>query len=96
MLPPLAAAADALVLTEPPTAPAERRWDAAAVLARLPEVAGEVQPDFGRALARARALAGAGTVLVTGSFHTVGDALALLGRAPAGVDPPLHHESPAL
>ncbi len=96
MLPPLASAADALVLTEPPSAPAERRWDAAAVLARLPEVPGEVQPDFGRALARSRALAGAGTVLVTGSFHTVGDALALLGRAPAGVDPPLHHESPAL
>ncbi len=96
MLPPLAAASDALILTEPPSAPAERRWDAAAVLARLPEVPGEVQPDFVRALERARALAGEGTVLVTGSFHTVGDALALLGRAPAGVDPPLHHESPAL
>ncbi|HEX9106129.1 MAG TPA: Mur ligase family protein [Longimicrobiales bacterium] len=96
MLPPLAAAADALVLTEPPTAPAERRWDAAAVLARLPDVPAEVTPDFGRALRRSRALAGAGTVLVTGSFHTVGDALAALGRAPAGVDPPLHAESHAL
>ena len=96
MLPPLGAAADTLVLTEPPSAPPERRWDAATVLARLPAVPGEVQPDFARALERARALAGRGTVLVTGSFHTVGDALALLGRAPAGVDPPLHHETPAL
>ena len=96
MLPPLAAASGAMVLTEPPSAPPERRWDAAAVLARLPGVAGEVQPDFARALERARALAGEGTVLVTGSFHTVGDALARLGRAPAGVDPPLHPASPAL
>lgn len=30
-----------------------------------------------------------GTVVVTGSFHTVGDALALLDRAPVAVDPPL-------
>ncbi len=90
MLPPLAGAVDALLLTEPPTAPPERRWDPVAVLARLPELGAVIVPDFGEALARARAQAGRGTVLVTGSFHTVGDALALLDLAPAGVDPPLH------
>jgi dihydrofolate synthase/folylpolyglutamate synthase len=90
MLPPLAAAVDTLLLTEPPTAPPERRWDPVAVLARLPELRAEVALDFTDALARARVAAGVGTVLVTGSFHTVGDALALLGLAPAGVDPPLH------
>jgi dihydrofolate synthase / folylpolyglutamate synthase len=36
-------------------------------------------PDFGEALARVQA--GAGTVVVTGSFHTVGDVLAVLGLA---------------
>ena len=44
------------------------------------------------ALRHARQLAQGGTVLVTGSFHTVGDALAALGLAPFGVDP---HEVPA-
>lgn len=38
-------------------------------------------PDFHRALARAAE--GAGTVLVTGSFHTVGDVMQALGHAPA-------------
>jgi dihydrofolate synthase/folylpolyglutamate synthase len=37
-------------------------------------------PDFGEALERAEA--GAGTVLVTGSFHTVGDVMQALGIAP--------------
>ncbi len=37
-------------------------------------------PDFGRAIERARG--GAGTVLVTGSFHTVGDVMSLLGLQP--------------
>jgi folylpolyglutamate synthase/dihydropteroate synthase len=42
-----------------------------------------VERDFAAALAAARA--GAETVLVTGSFHTVGDALARLpGFAPLG------------
>lgn len=95
MLPPLAAAVNSVILTEPPTAPAERRWDAAAVVTRLGESAAavEVELDFRQALERARGRAGSGTVLVTGSFHTVGDALALLGRAPAGVDPPLQPPS---
>jgi len=96
MLPPLAAAVDGLVLTEPPSAPSERRWDAVAVLARLPGLVAEAVGDFPAALEQARGRAGSGTVLVTGSFHTVGDALALLGRAPAGVDPPLQPRTPRL
>ena len=39
-----------------------------------------MSPDFEAAIARARA--GAGTVLVTGSFHTVGDVMSLLGLQP--------------
>lgn len=96
MLPPLAEVADAVILTEPPTAPADRRWDAAAVLARVGGGSTVVERDFARALEQARGRAGEGTVLVTGSFHTVGDALALLGRAPAGSDPPLQPPSRGL
>jgi dihydrofolate synthase/folylpolyglutamate synthase len=38
------------------------------------------EPDFDAALARARSYAG--TTLVTGSFHTVGDAMARLQVSP--------------
>ncbi len=82
---------DELVLTEAPTAPEGRRWDPAAA-ARVAAARGvgarvRVEPDLPAALRRARASAGAGgTVVVTGSFHTVGDALALLGWAPDGAD----------
>ncbi|MGH7342454.1 MAG: bifunctional folylpolyglutamate synthase/dihydrofolate synthase, partial [Candidatus Rokuibacteriota bacterium] len=91
MMVPIAAAADAVVLTQPPTAPADRRWDPDRVLALVPMPGAEVVHDFSDALARARQLAGRGgdgTVLVTGSFHTVGDALIELGLAPYGADPP--------
>lgn len=89
MLRPLCAFADTLVLTVPPTAPEHRRWDPERAAAGLASCEAEVVRDFGEALAVARARAGEGTVLVTGSFHTVGDALARLGLAPHGVDPPL-------
>lgn len=90
MLPRLFAAVDGAVLTEPPTAPAGRRWDPAGALeAAGPGGDAEIVPDFVAALHRARERAGAGTVLVTGSFHTVGDALAALGIPPCGVDLPL-------
>jgi dihydrofolate synthase/folylpolyglutamate synthase len=75
MLASLAALADRLVLTVPPSAPVDRRWDPA-LAARTPGIVAETAADFRAALARARMLAGAGTVLVTGSHHTVGDALA--------------------
>ncbi|MBU2467118.1 MAG: dihydrofolate synthase, partial [Proteobacteria bacterium] len=41
---------------------------------------GETEPDLGRAMERARALAGPqGVVLVTGSLFTVGEARTILG-----------------
>jgi dihydrofolate synthase / folylpolyglutamate synthase len=70
---------DRVWLTEAPTAPAERRWavdDAyRAAEALRPGVA--VEPVTFDAAMRA-ASEYAGTVLVTGSFHTVGDALSWL------------------
>ncbi len=79
-----------LVLTQPPTAPPGRRW----VLADAERVAmaargdGHADPpihaieDFRAAFEGAAAMAGQGTVLVTGSVHTVGPAMELLGVAP--------------
>lgn len=89
--------ADHLILTVPPSAPPSRVWDPEEAIALVPDGRGRVIPDLGVALREAGAAAGGGTsasnrpgsVLVTGSFHTVGDALALLGRAPWGTDPAL-------
>lgn len=91
MLPPLFELSDAAILTLPPTAPPNRAWDPAAVLSEVPFANGEVVHDFNAALRRATELASAGTVLVTGSFHTVGDALIVLGRTPFGSDLALPH-----
>ena len=68
---------DRFVLTMAPTAPASRAWnlDEAAAFARELGAQVEAIPDF--ALAIDRAQAQSGTVVVTGSFHTVGDAMAL-------------------
>jgi dihydrofolate synthase / folylpolyglutamate synthase len=85
MLAPLAHWADRLILTAPPTAPADRRWNLARVAASLPG-ATETVPDFEDALRAAARSPAHGTVIVTGSFHTVGDALAMLGRCDAGSD----------
>ncbi len=70
------------VLTMAPTAPASRMWnlEEAAAFARSLGVNVEVIPEFAVALHRAEM--DAETVLVTGSFHTVGDALALLQVSP--------------
>jgi dihydrofolate synthase/folylpolyglutamate synthase len=83
MLPPLLARVDAAVLTVAPTAPESRRWDpeaAAAAVEAPPGVAVRVIPDFAAAMRRVTTMAPYGTVLVTGSVHTVGDALAELGE----------------
>jgi dihydrofolate synthase / folylpolyglutamate synthase len=76
---------DGFTFTMPDTAPERRRWD----LARLERELGglsvphEFEPDFERAMERVQE--NAATVIVTGSFHTVGDALARLpGFAPVG------------
>ncbi len=72
------------VVTTAPTAPASRAWDpdAARAFAESRGWSVRLEPDFDRALADAER-AGA-TVLVTGSFHTVGDAMSRLQA------PPLH------
>jgi dihydrofolate synthase / folylpolyglutamate synthase len=68
---------DRFVLTMAPTAPASRAWnlDEAAAFARELGAKVDAIPDFAVAIERARAQSG--TVVVTGSFHTVGDAMAL-------------------
>ena len=80
----LAPVVDRFVLTNAPTSPPSRTWS-------LPDPLGyalergwkaEVIRDFDRALVRG-AEWGA-TVLITGSFHTVGDAMARLEVSPAG------------
>ncbi|MFQ5703566.1 MAG: bifunctional folylpolyglutamate synthase/dihydrofolate synthase [Gemmatimonadales bacterium] len=72
---------DDIYVTTPPSAPCQRRVELAAVKQRFPNV--EVREDFDSALTAAQA--DAGTVLVTGSLHTVGDALARLpGFQPLG------------
>jgi dihydrofolate synthase/folylpolyglutamate synthase len=78
----LAPQVDAFVLTEAPTAPKSRAWSLDEVLqfARQKGYRAEAEPDFGSALDRA--LAREGTTLVTGSFHTVGDAMARLAVTP--------------
>jgi dihydrofolate synthase/folylpolyglutamate synthase len=85
MLPPLFSRSDYAVLTQPPSAPPERRWDAKAAADAVAHVCPmRVETDFPRALDRARTEAANGTVVVTGSVHTVGSALTVLGREPLG------------
>ena len=69
------------VLTMAPTAPESRAWDIAEAAAFARETGSEVDVvvDFQQAIARAAS--GAGSVLITGSFHTVGDAMSLLPLA---------------
>jgi dihydrofolate synthase/folylpolyglutamate synthase len=70
------------VLTMAPTAPASRAWDLAEVLAFTHELglSAEVEEDFRTAIGER--VASYSTVLITGSFHTVGDAMALLQVSP--------------
>jgi dihydrofolate synthase/folylpolyglutamate synthase len=87
MLPPLFRRADLGVLTQPASAPPERRWDLEEALEVVSASGGPLcpllaEPDFGRAFERARVQARGGTIVVTGSVHTVGNTLQLLGRDP--------------
>jgi dihydrofolate synthase/folylpolyglutamate synthase len=74
----LAPVVDVFVLTAAPTAPASRAWKADEALAYAKSRGWQavLETDFDRAIATASSLAA--TVLVTGSFHTVGDAMARL------------------
>ena len=81
MLTALAPVVDSFVLTNAPTAPASREWDLAEArqFAVRAGITAEIEPDFDRALMSAESGA---TVVVTGSFHTVGDAMARLQVSP--------------
>ena len=78
----LSRVASTFVVTMAPTAPASRAWDLAEAATFVRELgfAVEAVPDFSEALSRASARGG--TTLVTGSFHTVGDAMSLLQVSP--------------
>ena len=78
MMKALAPEVDEFVLTCSPSAPAERAWDLeeAVQWARSQSLKVRSVPTLAEALATAHA--GAATVVVTGSFHTVGDAMTLL------------------
>ncbi|MEJ7760526.1 MAG: folylpolyglutamate synthase/dihydrofolate synthase family protein [Gemmatimonadaceae bacterium] len=69
--------ADRIVLTQPPSAPDTRAWDVsdAAAFATGQGWTAAAEPDFRRALHSA--VTEGNSVVVTGSFHTVGDALTL-------------------
>lgn len=79
MLPPLLERADHAIFTQAPTAPSARRWDPHVASTETGTGSAEIRTDFEDALDRARELAGSGTIIVTGSAHTVGDALSALG-----------------
>jgi dihydrofolate synthase/folylpolyglutamate synthase len=78
----LSSVVDLFVLTDAPTAPSSRAWnlELAAQYARDCGWRMMSLPDFDRALEHAASVAE--TVLVTGSFHTVGDAMARLNVDP--------------
>lgn len=69
------------ILTNAPTAPASRAWSEEDVLAHVHAtgIPAEFVADFDAALRR---VDDAATVVVTGSFHTVGDAMARLQVSP--------------
>jgi dihydrofolate synthase/folylpolyglutamate synthase len=82
ILPTIRSEVDSLWISTPPSSPVERRSN----LMQLTGLAGEgtvIEPDFDLALAEVQR--DAQTILVTGSFHTVGDAMSRLpGFAPLG------------
>jgi dihydrofolate synthase/folylpolyglutamate synthase len=87
MLAELSGEVDRAVLTVAPSLPEGQRWAGPELSGWTDErVIGQpvvFEPDFARALDLVQE--GAATTLVTGSFHTVGDALAALpGFAPVG------------
>jgi dihydrofolate synthase/folylpolyglutamate synthase len=72
--------ASGIVLVIAPSAPAGRVWkpDEALEFARGQGIDAVVDLDFAHAISKARRTGG--TVIITGSFHTVGDALVALGE----------------
>ena len=82
MLDVLAPVVSRFVLTDAPSAPSSRAWPLAEAVAYASArgYPATAEPDFDRALRLAEAEGG--TALVTGSFHTVGDAMARLQVSP--------------
>jgi dihydrofolate synthase/folylpolyglutamate synthase len=80
MITALAPAVANLVLVAPPSAPPARAWNPveAETFAQSSGFEVRVQPDFDAAIRDAEQADG--TTVVTGSFHTVGDALVALGE----------------
>ena len=78
----LAPAVDRFLFTNAPSAPAERKWNPAEAhtFARAEGFDSDLEPDMDLALTRAEK--GCETLLVTGSFHTVGDAMSRLQVSP--------------
>jgi dihydrofolate synthase/folylpolyglutamate synthase len=83
MLRTLSPAVDRFLLTNAPTAPSSRAWNLAEVHAFVndADIRGETVESFDDAIQRAQSAA---TVVVAGSFHTVGDAMARLQVSPLG------------
>jgi dihydrofolate synthase/folylpolyglutamate synthase len=81
MLLALAPVVDELILTNAPTAPESRAWslEDGGEFMRRANANGRIAPTLDEALA---ATDDAATVVVTGSFHTVGDAMAKLQLSP--------------
>ncbi len=82
MLAVLAPLVDHLVLTVAPTAPANRRWELGEVLDAARTLGARVRAEEDFAAAVHLADGDKGTTLVTGSFHTVGDAMRALNISP--------------
>jgi dihydrofolate synthase/folylpolyglutamate synthase len=78
----LANQVDRFVVTDAPTVPASRTWDSQEVVTFLVAAGIEADrvPDFDDALMHVQRIGE--TVLVTGSFHTVGDAMMRLQVSP--------------
>lgn len=74
---------DAIILTQTTSAPDARRWNLEEVVedAEWDMVDLRVESDLGAALEVARRIGVGGTIIVTGSTHTVSEAGRLLGRS---------------
>jgi dihydrofolate synthase/folylpolyglutamate synthase len=77
----LSSAVNEIVLVSPPTAPKSRAWNALEALQYANDrgYTARVETDFAKAVTVTPE--SAGTVVITGSFHTVGDSLSVLGES---------------
>ena len=85
MLPLLLTRIETVVLTQAPSVSPQNLWDPQEAAEQImTDSHVEVEEDFTRALQKAAGMAGNGSVVVTGSVHTVGSAMRLLGLDPLG------------